>query len=122
MRRLRVVFRRLAPILLASGALSLVACSHSAGGGGNGADGGDYSVPVPIPTATAPGIPCADGGDGCPCGVPGLTQSCKAQELHIGSYIACAGTRVCRSDGTWSTCAPSLNLQQADGGIAPASR
>lgn len=114
-------FARLGVLALAIGAGLTVGCSQAADTKSGGGTGSDYNVPVNRPSSSS-NDSCASDGEGCPCNDLGATEACRAQELKVGSYVDCGGTRTCQRDtGTWSGCVANLNVEGADGGVSSAS-
>lgn len=103
----------------ALGAALLVGCGTADPTGGGGSSSGDYSVPTAQPVAADP---CATPSDGCPCTELGTTVACKAQKLHFGTFVFCAGERTCSADtGFWGACVSAVSIADADGGLTSAS-
>jgi hypothetical protein len=103
----------------ALGAALLVGCGSSDPTGGGGTSSGDYSVPTAQPVAADP---CGTPSEGCPCTQLGTTIACKAQKLHFGTFVFCAGERTCSAEtGLWTACLSTVSVADADGGISNAS-
>lgn len=91
----------------------------SAGSPAAPADGG-AAAPVPAaPAANVVAAPaCERPEQGCPCDSAGDVTYCEGPVLRDGTFVTCAGLRVC-ADGAWGACIPQSFTDPGDAAPNP---